>query len=322
MLTRRSLLKSLLVTPPGLTLLNACDTFQPLKIGVHPWIGYDTLYLAEELGKLPASVQLVKHANSSEKIAPLRSGSLDGGAFTLDEVLLLQSQGVDLTIVAIMDISAGADLVLVKDITRNPLIYADQRIGFEQNQVGQLMLDLLLLHVGLSRDQVKLYPIPVGDNQVEAWQRGSVDAMITYEPTASKLKRLDGKVAFTSRDFPQRIFDVIAIRTDRLAHFQQAIKALIKVHFAMLQRFQQQPDDTLYRIASRQRISYHEAKHALHGVILPSLSKNHQLLEQNQGQLQQAIVHLQQIMNLAPQQKARSNSAPFYSPYYLPSIVL
>lgn len=322
MLTRRTFLQSLLVAPSGIVLLSGCDPAQPLKLGVHPWIGYETLYLAEELGKLPASVQLVKYSNNSEKMQPLLSGSLDGGAFTLDEVLQLRAQGMALSIVAVLDISAGADVVVVKDAQRQPLIQVEQRIGFEANQVGQLMLDLLLLHVGLTRDQVKLYPIPVGESQIEAWQRGSVDAMITFEPTASKLRRLGGQVAFTSRDFPQRIFDVLAIRSDRLKAHEPALRSLLKQHFAMLQRFQQQPDDTLYRIASRQHIRYEEAKMALHGVILPSLARNHQLLGQRQGQFQQAMIHLQQLMSLQPDAHRLDTTQPLYCTDYLPSVVL
>lgn len=321
MLTRRSFLQSLLVAPAGMTALAGCDSEQTLKLAVHPWIGYETLYLAEELGQLPTGVELVKYSNNSEKMHPLLSGSLDGGTFTLDEVLSIRAQGVALTIVAVLDISAGADVVLVKQ-AQQPLIYQDQRIGFEANQVGQLMLDLLLLHTGHAREDVRLYPIPIGESQIEAWQRGKVDAMITFEPTASKLKRLGAQVAYTSRDFPQRIFDVLAIRTDRFPRVESVLKALLKQHFAMLQRFQQQPDDTLYRIASRQRISYEEAKTALHGVILPSLARNHQLLGQHQGQFQQAILHLQQLMGLETSGFSAQNPQPLYLADYLPSSLL
>lgn len=321
MLSRRGLLQSLLLGLIG-TVLPACQSRSALRLAIHPWIGYETLYLLEELGQLPDDIVLEKYSNTSEKITPLQEGLLDGGAFTLDEVLSIRAQGIPLTIVAILDISAGADVVLVKNKpAQPPFIQANQRIGFEANQVGQLMLDLLLVHVGMTREQVRLYPIPVGDSQIEAWQRDKIDALITFEPYASKIKRLGGQVAYSSQDFPQRIFDVLAIRSDKLNTYHNSVKSLLAGHFAMLARIQQQPDDSLYRIASRQRLSFEEAKQALHGVILPNLIRNRQLLSQQNGQLQQAIVHLQQLMQSDYPPLSFHNTSALYRADLLPSLI-
>lgn len=321
MLSRRGLFQSLLLGFMG-TALAACQSRANLRLAIHPWIGYETFYLLEELGGLPSNILLEKYSNTSEKIIPLREGLLDGGTFTLDEVLSIRAQGIPLTIVAILDVSAGADVVLVKNkLAQPPFIQANQRIGFEANQVGQLMLDLLLVHVGMTREQVRLYPIPVGDSQIEAWQRDKIDALITYEPYASKIKRLGGQIAYSSQDFPQRIFDVLAIRSDKLSSHAHSVKSLLAGHFAMLARIQQQPDDSLYRIASRQRLSFEEAKQALHGIILPSLTRNHQLLSQQGGQLQQAIVHLQQLMQSDYPPLSIHDTSAIYRADFLPSLV-
>ncbi|MBD3767065.1 MAG: GGDEF domain-containing protein [Gammaproteobacteria bacterium] len=292
MLSRRGLFQSLLLGFVG-TALAACQSRANLRLAIHPWIGYETFYLLEELGRLPSNILLEKYSNTSEKIIPLREGLLDGGTFNLDEVLSIREQGIPLTIVAILDVSAGADVVLVKNKpAQPPFIQANQRIGFEANQFGQLMLDLLLVHVGMTREKLRLYPVPVGDSQIEAWQRDKIDALITHEPYASKIKRLGGQIAYSCQDFPQRIFDVLAIRSDMLSSHVDSVKSLLAGHFAMLARIQQQPDDSLYRIASRKHLSFEEAKQALHGIILLSLTRNHQLLSQQGGQLQQAIVFI------------------------------
>ncbi len=323
MLTRRTLLQSTLLSCASLAGIAACQSAASFRLGVHPWIGYESFYLAEELGKLPSQVKLVHYSNNTEKLQPMLTGQLDAGAFTLDEVIQLQSQGIDLTLVALLNISSGADVVLVKPNTKPPFIHAEQRIAYEANQVGQLMLDLLLNHVGLKRDQVRLYPIPVGESQIEAWQQGKVDVVITFEPTASKLKRLGAQIAYTSRDFPQRIFDVLAVRTDRLRQHHETIKNLVKQHFIMLQRLQDQPDDSLYRIASRQKISYEEAKLALHGVILPSLNRNHQLLGDKQGAFQQSIAHVFDLLNQHQHNALPDNLRRLdYTTAYLPSLTL
>ena len=35
-----------------------CGRSEPLRVGVHPWIGYEPLFLAEEFGWLADSVKL------------------------------------------------------------------------------------------------------------------------------------------------------------------------------------------------------------------------------------------------------------------------
>lgn len=317
MLKRRHLLQSLLIGPASLNALTGCWFERELRIATHPWIGYETLYLAEELQQLPSNIRLLKFNNTDEKITPLRQGQVDGATLTLDEAITFNNMGIPLTIVAILDISSGADVVLVRQLDKDQPIKPNQRIGYETNYVGELMLELLLNKVNLSRQQMRLFPIHIGENQAEAWQRHLVDVLISFEPYASQLKHLGAKVAFTSRDFPQRIFDVLVIRNDRLNEQQNNIKTLLQAHFAMVKHLQQQTDDGLYRIATRQHISYSESKQALHGIILPSVAQNQQLLNPTNGQLQQAITLLQQLVS-------RHTSQPYlpqplsYTAHYLP----
>lgn len=293
-ISRRQFVQSAFVAPLLLATQYGCKA-DHLKIAIHPWIGYETLYLAEETKRLPASIELIKYNNTTDKIAALEQGVLSGAALTLDEVITLNRMGIPLTTVAIMNISNGADVILTRP--GKTKINAGDRIGFEENFVGQVMLELVLKHYQLSYDQVNLFPITVGDNQFEAWQRNKVDALITYEPHASKLKRHGAQVACSSRDVPHRIFDVLAIRDDVLNTQTDNIKELLKLHFNMVARASQHYDDALYRIASRQGITYAEAKHALHGIIIPTISQNHVLLDAQNATMQETF---DLLTNIAP----------------------
>lgn len=62
--------------------LAGCSKSAPLRTGIHPWIGYEPLYLAEEFGWLPDSVRLVKHSAASDSMAGLLAGELDAAALT------------------------------------------------------------------------------------------------------------------------------------------------------------------------------------------------------------------------------------------------
>lgn len=63
--------------------LAGCSKSGPLAFGLHPWIGYEPLYLAENFGWLPKSIVLRTGSSSSDSMAGLLSGELGGAALTL-----------------------------------------------------------------------------------------------------------------------------------------------------------------------------------------------------------------------------------------------
>lgn len=319
MLTRRAFAQLMLTLPFSSALLTSCTSSAPMRVAIHEWIGYNSFYLAEAQAKLPESVSLIKLRNNSEKMEYTKQGLVDAGTYTLDEVLQLRSQGIPLTIVAILDISAGADVVLVRSDEHKNLvpIQANQRIAYEPTQIGELMLDLLLDRLDLTREQMRLIPLPVGEDQLTAWQRGAVDIVITYEPYASQLTRLGAKVAYSSKDFPQRIFDVFAVRTDRLARMEVTLRQLLRAHFAMLASFKSNRDEAIYSMAARDNLTYDEIKNALNGIILPSVARNRALLEQHSS-FYEAVKLLNQLMVSHQQMVKPDNLADLMTSAYLP----
>ena len=91
----------------------------PLRVGSNVWPGYEFLYLAREKGLYDESIRLVELASASDVMDALRAGDIEAGALTLDETITLASEGVDLVVVLVFDISAGADVLMTKpSITR------------------------------------------------------------------------------------------------------------------------------------------------------------------------------------------------------------
>jgi len=323
MLSRRQLLQSIAygsLAPLSLA-MTACGQREKMALGIHPWVGYESIYLAEELQLLPKGVTLRHVQNNSEKMALLSAGVLDAGCFTLDEVVQARSHGIPLTVVAVFNISAGADVVLVKKDAQGDLVRIGQgvRIGYEANQVGELMLNLLLDHCQLKRSDVILVNLPVGEAQKQAWQQDKVDAMISFEPYASELARDGAQLAYSTRDFPQRIFDVLAVRTDRVPQFSSLLTALLSVHFNTQKRIFSNREDTLYRMAARHHISYDEANKAIMGVIWPDLERNHLLLTQDES-FQKALEALNSIMQASGMIVHRQAFSEWMTPRYLPSL--
>jgi NitT/TauT family transport system substrate-binding protein len=204
-----------------------------LKVGVHPWIGYESLYLARDFNWLPGNIELLEGGSAVASLDGIRRGELDAAALTLDEVFTARSEGVALTIVAVFDVSAGADVLMVKPGISNLNELAGARIAVEHSALGALMLAKVLTAAGLSREAVEIVNLAV-DEHVAAWQAGSIDASICYQPIASKITDEGGRRLLDSGDFPDTVFDVFAVRPSVLRKSPQLITDLLSGHFKAL----------------------------------------------------------------------------------------
>lgn len=283
MINRRKFLISLALLP-ALMSLNACRDSEPLNVGVHPWIGYESLYLSRDFGWFPKNIQFKDHLNASQSLEGLRRGDLDVACLTLDEMLRARSEGIPLTAILVFDVSAGADVVLAKPEIKTIQLLKGKRIAVENTAVAALMLNKILKISGLTSDELTIIDSPI-DSQITLWKNNQIDAAISYNPMANLLARESGNRIFDSRKIPNTILDVLAVRQDISRDKQKAIKALVKGHFMGLSHIQIHRQDAIYRIAKHQQLSADEIKDALSGVILPTLEANRHYLNSENGRL-------------------------------------
>ena len=294
---RRSFLGCLasLATLCAIPVLPGCGPERPLAVGIHPWIGYETLHLCRDLGWLPAGVRLAEGRSAIDSLLALGEGRVEAACLTLDEVLRARSEGLPLTIALVFDVSAGADAVLAAPSIKTLADLAGKRIGVEQNAVGSIVLKQLLAEAGLPATAVTVVDLPV-DRQLEAWRQGAVDALVTYDPTANELRRQGARLIFDSRRMPDTIFDVLALRTDLLRDRQTLVKALVASHFQALEHVRVNRQDAIYRIATHQGITPDEVVRSLGGITLPSLTVNRAYLANPGGRFAQAARSLSALM--------------------------
>lgn len=292
--------------------LPGCSPVRTLAIGIHPWPGYEPLYLAEHFGWMPPTVALHKLHSASESLAGLRDGTLDGAALTLDEVLTARAQGLPLSVILVMNESVGADVALARSGISSPAALRGQRIAVERSAVGGIVLRKLLAAGGLQETDVTLVDRP-HDRQLAAWNAGQVDAVITYAPTDALIERAGGQRIFDSRQFPGTIFDVLAVRSDRVRWRASCIGDLIAAHLRGLEHLRVSRDDAIRRIAAWRGLSLDETRRAFAGLALPDLAQNHHMLGQ-QGAVRQAAGNLAAIMTLP----AESTDATLIDARFLP----
>ncbi len=269
---RREVVAGLLALSGG-AWLPGCSARRTLRVGLHTWIGYESLYLAEGFGWLPEGVLLHSTANASASLAALHEGRVEVVALTLDEVLLGRAQGLPLTAVLVFNVSAGADVLVVRPEVTELAQLAGQRVAVERSVLGELMLAKVLARAGLQEEQVEVVDLPP-DRQLAGWREGRIDAAVSYEPTASLLEAEGGRRLFDSRQIPETIFDVLAIHRERIRGREGLLRGLLAAHFVALDHIRVSRQDALYRIASRQRVAPEVVQRALAGVALPGLAGN------------------------------------------------
>lgn len=258
--------------------------------------GYEPLYLAEHFGWLPSTAVLNKAGSASETLAGLRSGSLDGAALTLDEVLTARAEGLPLTVILVMNESVGADVVLARADIPHPAALRGQRIAVERSAVGGIVLRKLLAAGGLQEADVTLIDLP-HDRQLDAWHGGQVDAVITFAPTDALIERAGGRRIFDSRQFPGTIFDVLAMRSDRTRWRAGCIRDLISAHLRGLEHLRVSRDDATRRIAAWRGLSLEETLRAFAGLALPDLAQNRRMLSAG-GVVLEAAANLAELMGI------------------------
>ena len=188
-----------------------------------------------------------------------------------------RQDGQKLTVVMIFDISAGADMLIARTGLATLADLKGQRIGYEQSSVGELLLSEILTTANLSRDDVKLVPLSV-DKHLAAWQRNELDAAVTYEPVASDLLEHGAHKLFDSRQIPNTIIDVLAIRSDLLESQASAIRHLAQSHFKALDHLKRNPQDAAYRMAEHLMLKAGDVTPAFKGLLLPDATYNRRLM--------------------------------------------
>lgn len=316
-LSRRQFIMAGTAMLAGLGLAGGCARSPNLTVGIHHWIGYEPLYLAAELGLLDGPVVLRESRIAGESMRSLVQGEVDAACLTLDEVLRVMDVGVRLRVVLVFDLSAGADMLLAHpQWTADSL--AGARVGVEQGALGALVLQRYLQQAGLLPEQLVLLDMPP-DQQLQAWSAGQVDAMVSYHPTAMRLQQAGGRVLFESRQMPESIFDVLAVREDRLALHGNRLRSLLEAHFAGLKHLRVHRQDALYRIAGRQQLSPSQVQRSLGDVILPGLEANRRYLSGQSPALQRAVEEHNQLMLSLGLLQAPVDAARLFSPGWLPS---
>ena len=264
----------------ALTLLASCTQppAQPLRVATLPWPGYESIHLAQSLNYFdPSRIRVLDLVNASQASNALRNGTVDAALLTVDEVLLLLQDNVDIRIVLVMDVSNGADVVMARPNITTLQGLRGKRIGVETGAIGAIMFDAMLTAAKMRPADVQLVAMTVNEHAA-AYRDKKVDAVVTFEPVRSQLLQQGARILFDSSQIPDRIFDVLAVRTEAMADHRQELFSLVAAHFKALDYLARQPQDAAVRLAPYLGVRADQVLSQFAGIKLLSLDENRALL--------------------------------------------
>lgn len=260
-------------------ILPACSSDKsPVNIAAHVWPGYEFLFLGQNLNFIPQrTLTLTETASATDSIASLHQDNVNGAALTLDEVLLARSQGIDLRIILIMDISVGADKIVARENIGSVNELRGKTIAVEDSAVGKLLLAQALDKHSLALTDVDILPAPA-EQHLALWQSGKADALVTYEPKATLILNRGGHVIFDSSQVPETIVDVLAVKDDVIRDKPDMLHQLVSGFFKAQRHFFTNPQDAAYRMSAHLNVPSQEVRYLYKGLELPGIEHNLQLL--------------------------------------------
>lgn len=210
----------------------------PLTVGMNPWVGYDPLVLARDEGMTdPRQLRVIELSSNAETVRHLRNGLLDAAALTLDETLRLADGGTEVRIVALLDTSLGADVVVAAPRIGSVRQLKGEFIAVEDSTVGLLMLQRMLRKADLTRADVKVVNMDATQH-LAALQAGRVGAAVSFAPLSGSMLFAGYRPIFDSSEIPGEILDVLVVRKDVLDERPEAVDALLSAWYGGLNAFQ------------------------------------------------------------------------------------
>ena len=272
------------------------DQSLSLRLATNVWSGYEPLYLARKLGYYDdRSVRLVECSSASQVIRSFRNKAIEVAALTLDEALLLQEDGYDIRVILVTDISHGGDVILAKPELADLTELRGRNVGVEHTALGAYVLTQALQRAGMSAADVKVVPLEIHEHE-SAFDEGTVDAVVTFEPVRSRLLAKGATTVFDSSQMTDEIVDVLVVRSETIKDSPEKIAILLSGWFSALKHLRERPEKASQELAERLRLEPRAVLASFDGIRFPDLGENLLLLGGTRPKLSKIAERLAKVM--------------------------
>ncbi|QCU89956.1 ABC transporter substrate-binding protein [Thiomicrorhabdus sediminis] len=280
----------------ALTVSSCSKTEQTINIAGNNWLGYQPYYVANaflrtaqnidapepesEIQALRSNFNITSLNSTTSVMRLMSNGMLDGALLTLDEAIrFIDETDMELCIAQVVDYSSGGDAMVSKQGLFENNHNGKIRIGHESSALGGYMLRRAVEHLGLSWDDIEPVLVEPVDH-VMMFEKGQVDAIISFEPFLTKLVDAGGEVSFSSRHIEKEIIDVFAVLKDSWKSNRNQYISFIEVMWAYgMEHVLQKKPSSLNLIRSNTGMDSEQFDNALQGIHLVSVEENKVILD-------------------------------------------
>lgn len=241
---------------------------RPLRVGMNLWAGFMPWKVTQEKDFFAANgvnVEVIWFPVLSDQLTAFNAGKLDVAGMTMSDMLTGLAGGLQTKILAITDVSLGADAILVAPSINSIQALVGKRASIEIGTVGHMLFLKALEQAGVSAEQVEIVN-QSADAATAALIAGKTDSAYSYEPFVSQaVQSGKGKVIFSSRDIPGIIPDSLVIHEQVLQEQPEAVQALINAWYQTLDYRTTHLDEVLPIEAKQAGVSLEEYNTILNG---------------------------------------------------------
>lgn len=197
------------------------------------------MHVAKRLGIYDdRKILLIDFASSVEVMRAYRNGVVDVAALTADEALtIVGAEPGKHRIIAVTAYSKGGDGIVAQPTYTQFSKLKGRRVGVEANALGGYVLSRALQKHGLSLNDIELVPVSL-DQQLTAFEAGTVEALVTFEPNRSRLLASGAVEVFDSNEMTGEIMDVLVTRAVLLADRRPVLQYFLRGWFSGLKHLQ------------------------------------------------------------------------------------
>jgi NitT/TauT family transport system substrate-binding protein len=245
-LSRRSFLRSSGLAIAALATVTSCQqaktpgsvsSERPLQLGMNLWAGFMPWQVAQEKDFFKANqlnAELVWFAGLSDQLNAFNAEKLDVAGMTMSDFLNGVAAGLQTKVVAVTDVSLGADAIVVSPAIQSIKDIAGKSASIEVGTIGHMLFLKALEQGGVPEKQVQIVN-QTADAAIAALIAGKTEVVYAYEPFVSQaVKSGKGKVIFSSKDVPGLVPDLLVVHQKVLSQQPESVQKLVDVWYKTL----------------------------------------------------------------------------------------
>src|SRR3954451_23122613 len=207
---------------------------EPLKIGYSDWLGYCAFEVAKQkdwFKEAGVDVQM-EFFDYGASLDAFSANKLDAVCVVSTDALVNGSNGAKSKIIALIDYSEGADMIIGKPGVESIKDLKGKSVGIEVTLVEHLLLLKALEANGLKQSDVEFVKTATNDTP-QTLASGKVAAIGAWYPVSGQaLKQVAGsKKLFTSAEAKGLIYDVLAVTPTSFAKHTKDWEKIVGIYY-------------------------------------------------------------------------------------------